>query len=240
MRMAFVTGGSQGLGLALCQQLQGAGYRVVEFSRSAPHPFSVPLDLCDPEAALRTVQQALQTVDPASCTELLLIHNAGSLAPIGPTWRQPPAALLAALNTNFSAALLVLSELMRHFRDTPGRKRLVNISSGAALKGYAGWTLYCASKAGLEGFIRALAVEEQHHPQPFTPLSIDPGVIDTGMQALIRATPARDFPEVERFKRRKLEGGLAAPEAVAAGILSLLASELTPGGRYEAPLLEPR
>ena len=233
MRIAIVTGGSLGLGRALCQQLEAAGYQLIEFSRSAPHPFSARLDLKDPEAARQAARQALESLDPMQCSELLLIHNAGSLAPIGPAWRKAPTDLQASLNINFDAPILVLCELMRHFRDTPCRKLIVNISSGAALKGYAGWSLYCAGKAGMEGFIRALAAEERHQPQPFIPVSIDPGVIDTGMQALIRSTPKSDFPEVERFIKRKHEGGLATPEAVAAGIMALMASELDPGGRYE-------
>ena len=115
------------------------------------------------------------------------------------------------------------------------RKVVASISSGAALKGYAGWSLYCATKAGLEGFVRALALEQQPEPHPLLAVSIDPGVVDTQMQALIRTMSKRDFPEVERFIRRKNEGGLSAPSRVAAAVLRVLSAPTLVGGqRYEA------
>ena len=89
----------------------------------------------------------------------------------------------------------------------------------------------------MEGFIRAVAVEEQTQPHPFLAISVDPGVMDTGMQALIRATPQEDFPEVARFVSRCEAGGLAAPDAVAEAIIRLISFDaLQPGGRCDAPM----
>ncbi|MFG6447364.1 SDR family NAD(P)-dependent oxidoreductase [Roseateles sp. BYS180W] len=234
MRIAIVTGGSKGLGSALCTQLSNQGFLVIEFSRSAPHAYSFHLDLAQPEAARKSTQLSLQSIDPKKCNELLLINNAGTLTPIGPIWQKSPVDVVANLNTNFTAAILVISEVMRHFRDAPCRKLIVNVTSGAAIKGYAGWSLYCAAKAAMEGFVRALAAEEQHQDQPFVCVSIDPGVIDTEMQALIRATSVADFPDVERFTKRKQDGGLSSPESVAAAIIKLMALDLKAGGRYDA------
>jgi benzil reductase ((S)-benzoin forming) len=234
MRIAIVTGGSKGLGNALCVQLRNRDFCVIEFSRSAPHSFSSRLDLAEPEAARQSARRSLQTIDPSKCTELLLINNAGTLAPIGPAWQKSPVNVTENLNTNITSAIFIVSEVMRHFRRTPCRKLIVNITSGAASKGYAGWSLYCAAKSAMEGFVRALAMEEQHQEQPFLPVSIDPGVIDTEMQALIRITSVADFPEVERFTKRKHDGGLSSAESVAAAIIKLIASDLKAGGRYDA------
>lgn len=236
MRIAIVTGASRGLGEALCLRLRDSGYEVVDFSRTAPHPFSTPLDLSSPATASHAASVRLSSMDPRACSELLLFSNAGTLWPIGPTWRKPRPDVVANLSVNFVSAIAVLTEAIRHFRDSSCRKVLVNISSGAALKGYAGWSLYCASKAGMEGFVRALAVEEQHQACPFIAVSVDPGVIDTDMQSLIRATSAFDFPEVERFAKRKHGGGLAAPDAVALAIIKLVnQTELNSGTRYVLP-----
>ena len=114
------------------------------------------------------------------------------------------------------------------------KKVIADISSGAALKGYYGWSLYCAAKAGMENFIHSLAVEQQTQPHPFLPINIDPGVIDTDMQALIRATPQSDFADVERFIQRKNQGLLVSPDKVAASIINIIElPSLSFGNRYE-------
>ena len=86
----------------------------------------------------------------------------------------------------------------------------------------------------MEGYVRALAAEQQTEPHPFTAINIGPGVIDTEMQALIRASSVADFPEVERFIQRKQQGGLVSPADVAAAVLRILAlPSLVGGSRYE-------
>jgi benzil reductase ((S)-benzoin forming) len=235
MRLAILTGGSKGLGLALCEALAGRGYRVLEFSRSAPHTYSVGVDLSSPIESHQVVAAALASLGGESIEELLVVNNAGTLHPIGPASRKEANAVLANLNTNFTSAILVLTEIVAHFQATACRKVLANISSGAAHKGYAGWSLYCAAKAGMENYIRALALEQQAEPQPFIAVNVDPGVIDTGMQALIRSSSASDFPEIERFIRRKEQGALVSPVKVAAAVYRILELPLlSNGARYEA------
>lgn len=234
MRLAILTGGSKGLGLALCEALAGRGYRVLEFSRSAPHPYSVRLDLSSPSGSHQIVAAALASLGGGHIEELLVINNAGTLDPIGPASRKQRDAILGNLNTNFTSAILVLTEIVAHFQATRCRKVLANISSGAAQKGYAGWSLYCAAKAGMENYIRALALEQQAEPHPFIPVNIDPGVIDTDMQALIRGSSASDFPEIERFIKRKEQGALVSPAIVAAAACRILElPSLSYGARYD-------
>jgi benzil reductase ((S)-benzoin forming) len=234
MRLAILTGGSKGLGLALCETLAERGYRVLEFSRNAPHAYSVRVDLSSPSDSHRIAAAAIASLDAEHVEELLVINNAGTLDPIGPASRKETAAILANLNTNFTSAILVLTEIVAHFQSTACRKVLANISSGAALKGYAGWSLYCAAKAGMENYIRALALEQQAEPHPFIPVNVDPGVIDTEMQALIRSSSVSDFPDIERFVKRKEQGALVSPVKVAAAACRILElPSLSYGARYE-------
>ncbi|RZS46645.1 SDR family NAD(P)-dependent oxidoreductase [Sphaerotilus mobilis] len=238
MRLAILTGGSRGLGLALHEQLTQAGWRVLEFSRTAPHRDSVRLDLADPTQIASLVRPALARV-AAELTEtieaLVAISNAGVLDPIGPASRKDPAAVLANLQANFTSAILFQSVVVAQFQNLACRKVLANLSSGAALKGYAGWSLYGAAKAGLEHHIRAVAVEQASEAHPFIALNVDPGVMDTAMQALIREQAPADFPDVARFIRRQADGELRPPGDVAAAILRLLErTDLVSGQRCVA------
>lgn len=239
-RLALVTGGSRGLGAALCDQLIGDGWQVVELSRSAPHAYSVPIDLSDPDSAIRSLEARLPNLlNPAqppltALQSLLIINNAGTLDPIGPAAQQPAPALLANLHTNLCTPILVLARLVAHFQATACPKQLVNISSGAARTAYAGWSLYGAAKAGMEQFICCLAAEQARMPHPIVPINIYPGVIDTAMQAAIRASDETQFPARERFAQRHHSGALQPPARVAAAIRRIVARpDLQAGARYD-------
>lgn len=234
MKLALITGGSKGLGRSLCQQLIHLNYRVIEYSRSAPHPWSVSVDLSRPERAADLISESIQGINPDECEDIVVISNAGTLSPIGPSSRKPAHEVEANINTNLTAPILALSRVIAHFQGARCRKVIATISSGAARKAYSGWSLYCAAKAGMEAYISALALEQKGEVTPCIPIIIDPNVIDTDMQALIRRTSPRDFPDVARFQRRKVEGQLAAPDVVADQVLKIIMREdLTPGGRYE-------
>jgi benzil reductase ((S)-benzoin forming) len=194
----------------------------------------VHADLSSPEASLRAVAGVLACFGDAALSEVLVVNNAATLEPIGPASRKDSDALLASLNINFTSAIVVLAEVVRRFQADPCRKVLANVSSGAAQKGYAGWSLYCAAKAGLENYVRAVALEQQREAHPFIAINIDPGVIDTDMQAAVRASSPSEFPEVQRFIDRKKHGGLASPEQVAAAVCRILQlPALSHGARYD-------
>jgi len=234
MKLSIVTGGSKGLGLALCEQLIERGYQVIDFSRSAPHAYSIPIDLADPEKSRLVVAKAIESIDSDQLEELIVVSNAGTLKPIGPAAGRSHTDLLENMNTNFVSAILMLTEIIAQFQTVACRKVVANISSGAALRGRFGWSLYCAAKAGMENFVRSIALEQQVQPQPFIPVNIDPGVIDTDMQSLIRATPPSDFLDVEYFVKRKEQGKLVPPDRVASAVIRILElPDLSSGDRYE-------
>jgi benzil reductase ((S)-benzoin forming) len=232
MRIAVLTGASRGLGFELASILASEGWTLLEFSRTAPHPFSVPTDLSRPEAARQSIRQALADLPDVGLQELLVVHNAGVLTPIGFPSRKPDDDVLANLQANYVSGILFLTECVRRFQQAGCRKTLLNISSGAALKEYPGWSLYCAGKAGLEHFVRTLAAEQQTETFPFRAANVDPGVMDTAMQECIREATAEDFPSVGRFLRLKSDGHLAHPADVARSVLRIATlPELDPGSR---------
>jgi benzil reductase ((S)-benzoin forming) len=85
--------------------------------------------------------------------------------------------------------------------------------------------VYCAAKAGLDMFSKVLHSEQPiHRPKhPVRIFSIAPGVVDTDMQAQIRAMSKKDFPNKERFIKMKADGVLAPANETARSILKILA-----------------
>jgi benzil reductase ((S)-benzoin forming) len=125
------------LGLALCETLSADGFKVIEFSRTAPHPYSVRADLSSPEEARQAVVSAISSINADRLKELLVVNNAATLDPIGPAHRKAVTSIVANLNTNFTSAIVILSEIVAHFQITACRKVLANISTGAAHKGFS-------------------------------------------------------------------------------------------------------
>src|SRR5512138_3746939 len=108
MKLFILTGGSRGLGQALCEQFESRGYKILEFSRSAPYEYSVWTDLANPEASRLAVAKAIGPIDPSQLQELIVISNAGMLEPIGPTSSKSYQDIVKNINTNFVSAILVL------------------------------------------------------------------------------------------------------------------------------------
>jgi benzil reductase ((S)-benzoin forming) len=234
-RLALVTGGSRGLGRALVTQLQAEGWRVVELSRSAPTADSVRVDLAQPAAVAQALAEALAGIDPLSITELLVLHNAGTVQPLGPAANAPVGDLIDALNVNLVSGIAFLSAAMAHFQSCPGRKVVAHITSGAAVRAHAGLSLYSAAKAGMDQFLRVVAVEQARQSHPFRALSLDPGALDTDMQATLRSASPEDYPGAAAFAQRHRDGALGRVDDVAEAMLRLLRDDtLATGERHHA------
>lgn len=221
-KVAFVSGASRGIGAVLATRFAERGLRLVLCSRGAP---------VLPEGP-RVVARRVDVRDEAAVAALaaegearfgsgvdLWINNAGVLDPIGPVRDVPVSAFRDHLETNLVAVYVGTQCYVRQLRRLGRGGVLVNMSSGAAWKPYAGWGAYCAGKAGVERLTEVVAVEEASIG--LRAHSIAPGVIDTAMQAKIRAASDADFPERERFVRRKQTNDFNDPVFVADELLAI-------------------
>jgi NAD(P)-dependent dehydrogenase (short-subunit alcohol dehydrogenase family) len=232
VKLAVVTGGSRGLGAALCATYAARGWEVIEFSRSGRFPFSVQADLASPESALPRFMQAFASAAALDVSEVVAVSSAAVLGPVGPVEQAAPAGIAAHMNVNVVSAMLFACAFFAAFRERDCEKSFINISSGAASRGLAGWSLYCASKAAMANYVRTIALEQEARPHPIRAFSVDPGVMDTAMQAEVRNADEQVFPDVERYIRLHREGRLADPRQVAEKIADLVASRPEPGGIY--------
>ena len=237
-RVALVTGTSSGIGLAVARELLARGWDVTGIARR-PAPLHharyrhLRIDLGDVARLERELEgPAGEALALDARVRVGLVNGAASLGPVGPTASLPAAGLAHAFAANAVAPLWLLGFFLRRCH---GRAlRVVNVSSGAARKPYAGWSAYCATKTALR-MAGEVVGEEARSFAPGTAVPVDlavvsyePGVVDTGMQEAVRSSLAEAFPQVRRFLDLHARGELHPPSRPAAEIADLLGSDGLP------------
>lgn len=208
-KVALVTGASGGIGAACAAALRDEGMRVFTAQRRAAEGFeSISCDLADPaapEAVIRDVVAEAGRLD-------VLVNNAGmmlesevealSLA----QWQQ-------TLALNLTAPFLLIKHAVPHMRRSGGGS-IVNIGSVEGLAANPAHSAYCASKAGLHGLTRAVAVDCGRDGIRCN--AIAPGWIDTELNEAF--VEAMDDPAAFRSDIGRIHpvGRTGAPAEVAA------------------------
>lgn len=228
--VAVLTGASAGLGQALALGLMSPDTHLITLSRrhdaaldahareSGCTVQQIQVDLSNPAAAEVGAEQIVSNL-PRTAQRYVLINNAGTVDPVAPVAQLSSAALItSALSLNVTSVMLLTAAFLRN---TPAGtdRRILNVSSGAGRAPYPGWGVYCATKAALDRYTQVLATENPG----VRAVALAPGVVNTGMQAHIRASSPDNFPDVQRFIDMHEQGKLAEPAAVAARIIKYLA-----------------
>ncbi|MCG8419241.1 MAG: SDR family oxidoreductase [Proteobacteria bacterium] len=217
-KTAVITGASRGIGAGLAEGFAARGMKLALCARSAstlPKGADGITDQVDVarEADVRrfasAAERKLGTLD-------LWINNAGVLGPIAPLREIPADQFLAHLQVNIMGVVHGSRAYIDYVRSSGHSGVLINISSGAAQNGYAGWAPYCASKAAVDRISEAIQLEEGDHLRVH---SIAPGIVDTDMQALIRSTPEDKFPALGKFLDIKKQDAFNSVPFVAEHIL---------------------
>lgn len=225
--LVVVTGASRGIGRAVAAAAP-AGSRVVDVSRSGADGVEhLPADLADPGAWGQVAAAVAEIVSETAPERAVLIHAAGTLAPIGFAGEVDGDAYARAVVLN-SAAGQVLGDAFLRATGAVGRREIVMLTSGAATTPYEGWSSYNAGKAALDHWVRTVGAEQRRRGGA-TVVAVAPGVVATAMQEQIRATDAHDFPRVGKFVDLHEQGRLADPDTVARQLWAVLDGELESG-----------
>jgi 3-oxoacyl-[acyl-carrier protein] reductase len=187
-RVAIVTGASRGIGRAVARRLAAAGAAVVAAARGdhadgvaaeiragGGRSVGVSVDVTDRQridAMVRTALDEYGRID-------VLVNNAGIVRD-QLALRMSPADWDAVIATNLTAAFTCARAVLRPMIRQRGG-RIINVGSVVGRMGNAGQANYAASKAGLEGFSKALAREVAS--RGITVNVVAPGMIDTDMTA---------------------------------------------------------
>jgi len=229
-----ITGASRGLGRAMAEQLLQTGHRLLCISRRSDDALDAlarergaeltqwQQDLADPQAAAGRLSEWLRKIDAQVFDSATLINNAGTVGRPRPLSEAVPGELAEALRIGLEAPMLLCSAFLAATRGWRAERKLLNISSGLGRNAMGSQAPYCAAKAGMDHFSRAVALEEQAAPHGAKIVSLAPGVIDTDMQVQLRESDAAMFPDRVRFQKFKSEGMLDAPAVAAAKVLGYL------------------
>ncbi len=236
MQVIVVTGASKGLGAALVERLLSPGRRIVGIARTANDALAASArnrhawldwylqDLADVEA---TDALAASIADglPRDANFYALVNNAALAEPIGPIAALDAAHVAASINVNVTAAMLFTSRFLAATAPLDAERRVLNISSGLARRPMDGTAAYCTGKAALDMFTRCINAEPHDLARAVRKakaVSLAPGVIDTGMQVVLRDQDATSFPEGQHFREMKDDGKLSSPDDVATRIADYL------------------
>ena len=223
-RVAIVTGASRGIGRAIAQQLAGQGAVVVAAARgenarpvvdeilaAGGRAEAVSLDVTEAGAAERLVAD---TVERHSRIDIL-VNNAG-IARDQLLLRMKRADWDAVIATNLTAAFALSQAVLKPMIRQRGG-RIISISSVVGQSGNAGQANYAASKAGLIGFTKALALEVAS--RGITANVVAPGLIETDMTRALTEQARDEWASKIPLRR------LGTPADIASAVCFLASDE---------------
>ena len=215
-KVALVTGGRSGIGQATAKRLRDEGATVITAQRGMDPDFpSISVDFTDPIATSALVSQVVSTYGQLD----VLINNAGIMQE---AYAEDMSLddWMRTINVNLTAPFLLIKSALPHLRKTNGA--IVNTGSIEGLGSNPMHAAYGASKAGLHGLTRAIAVD--HGKDGVRCNAVAPGWIDTDLNLEY----IDKMPDPDDFRRdiSKIHpiGRTGKPEDVAA-LIAFLASD---------------
>ena len=221
-RVCLVTGGTRGIGRAICVELGRNGYTVIGTATTAAGAENVSKLLAEGGIPGRGI--ALNVTDSASVTAAVhdveadygqinvLVNNAG-ITRDNLLLRMKEEEWDEILDTNLKSVFRLSKTLLRGM--TKARfGRIVNISSVVGMIGNAGQSNYTAAKAGMVGFTKALAREVGS--RNITVNAVAPGFIETDMTSALSETVRNTMLDAVPL------GRFGSPEDVAAVVAFLI------------------
>jgi benzil reductase ((S)-benzoin forming) len=235
-RLVVVTGTTRGIGAAVAARLIERGWHVEGIARH-PAPIEHPryrhllLDLEDSAALAGTVERQLAAVvADTRWRRVALVNNAATGGVLGPVETIDPVDLLRLSAVNWVAPTWLIGFVLRRTRAETAL-RIVNVSSGAAVRAFPGLADYCGSKAALRmtGIAAAAELDSELRrtpaPHDTAILSYEPGTVDTDMQLTARSRPLSAYPWGELFRDFAARGALVPPTAPASEIVAFLETD---------------
>ena len=185
-KQAVVTGGSKGLGRAICVALAQAGANVTAVARNPAALSELAVEHPDIQTWQADVNDSAFGIELAQRRVDIFVNNAGTNNPM-PMIDVPVDVLDQMLNLNVRAAYLAAQGAARSMVRAGTGGAIINMTSQMGHVGSPGRTVYCMTKHALEGLTKAMAVELAPHNIRVN--SVAPTFIETPMTAPMLAKP---------------------------------------------------
>ena len=222
-RVAVVTGGTRGIGRAICEALRDAGYDVASNyagNDEAAQKFeaetglkSYKFDVADYDACQAGIDQIVADKGPVD----ILVNNAG-ITRDGTLMRMSRKEWDEVIDTNLGSCFNMAHATFPSMRER-NFGRIINIGSINGQAGQYGQVNYAAAKSGIHGFTKALAQEGARYN--ITVNAIAPGYVDTDMVAAVPANV------LEKIVAQVPVGRLGHADEIARGVMFFAAAEAT-------------
>ena len=163
MNILIITGGSNGIGKAIAQKYTLENFTVFSISRSKTTEVNyqqIAADLSNILEAVKAIQTVFSKIKNDKITSITLLNNAGSLGEVNTVGNLDSEKIKQTIQLNTTTPLVLSNEFIRLTKQLNCKKQIINISSGAAMNPYAGWSIYCTSKAALDMTTKAIATEQ--------------------------------------------------------------------------------
>lgn len=156
---------------------------------------------------------------PKAAHQVDLIFNAGVIEQIENVGRLEPFLAENAAKINFVSPIKITNEFVSSQKEINFQMRVFNITSGASLRPIEGWSLYCSTKAAFRMFLDVLNEESGPDIQIE---HIDPGVVDTDMQRVIRDSSVSEMKNVQHFRDLDSSDKLKTPYQAASEVINIM------------------
>ncbi len=228
-KVIAITGASAGLGKELALEAGRRKARVVlmarnedklnelagQISSDGGKALAIGTDVTRPESvnkAFERIHSEYEQID-------LLYNVAGVVEPIKRLEDVSDEGMKNAIDVNVLGLYLCTRNAIGMMLNQKEGGTIINITSGAAIHPYVGWTLYCSTKAAVDMFTKTVDLELSDTPIRIA--GISPGPFESHMQQVMRKKDEHDFPKKQKFVDLYETGALTTPDVIAPMILDV-------------------
>lgn len=229
-RYFIITGSSKGIGAELAKQLLKVNHHVICISRTenleilynsqeknCRYDF-IPFDLCNITNVNKLNDKIFEKISEYDSELVCLINNAAVVTPLGSIDKCKVEEVVNSVHTNMLSPIILTSRFLEATRNWSTNKIIINISSGSGKYPAEGMSVYCSTKAAINMFTKCVELELKARTDSVKIYSVDPGMVNTDMQATAR-NETNDFPLKVYFEEAKNDGKLKEPKEVAKKII---------------------